>query len=155
VVLTPKSFLRLPAARSRAAEFEEGNFQRVLDDPRNPKSSEVKRVLLSSGKFYYDLAAHRDENEVEDVALVRVEQLYPFPAEEIAEVLGRYPDAEVIWAQEEPENMGAWRFVSMRLIQDLDRRIRGIHRRESASPATGSLTAHQWEQGRLIEAAFA
>ncbi|HEX6262484.1 MAG TPA: multifunctional oxoglutarate decarboxylase/oxoglutarate dehydrogenase thiamine pyrophosphate-binding subunit/dihydrolipoyllysine-residue succinyltransferase subunit [Actinomycetota bacterium] len=152
IVLTPKSPLRLPAARSPADEFTQGRFREVLPDPSGP--SEARRVLLCQGKFFYDLLRGREEREVDDVALVRVEQVYPFPAAALREQLDRYPGAEVVWAQEEPENMGAARFVHLKMERVLDVRPRLVARPESPSPATGSQTVHQQEQAELIDRAI-
>src|SRR5204862_3716564 len=105
-VFTPKSLLRLPAARSRTTEFVEGHFQEVLPDPRGPSAESVEVVLLCSGKVFYDLEARREKTNAEGVAIVRVEQLYPFPEEQILDQVRRYPNVkEVRWVQEEPENM--------------------------------------------------
>jgi 2-oxoglutarate decarboxylase len=157
VVFTPKSLLRHPAARSATDEFVRGHFLEVLPDPRDPKPEDVRAVLLASGKIWYELDTYRDKQKVENVALVRVEQLYPFPADQILEQLARYPNAgQVRWAQEEPENMGAYRFVHWRLHRRLPEGIRFSHvsREESGSPAAGSATVHEREQQELVRSAF-
>ena len=146
VVFTPKSLLRLKDTFSTAAEFTEGEFQPVIADPNPP--AKVSRVVLSQGKFYWDLAKAREDK---DIALVRVEQPYPFPGEELRKVLGQWKDAEVVWAQEEPENMGSWPFIERRL-RALGLEPTAVTREESASPATGSLTLHRDEHGRLAAA---
>ena len=153
VVMTPKSLLRAREARSAAAAFE-GTFQPVLDDPQAP--AVVNRVLLCSGKVAYDLLARRAELGAE-TAVVRVEQLNPFPAAELAAVLDRYGrPADVRWVQEEPRNMGAWEFVAARLAAVLgDGRVRYVGRPPAGSPATGSALRHQQEQRALVAAAFA
>ncbi|HZD05399.1 MAG TPA: hypothetical protein VE173_10785, partial [Longimicrobiales bacterium] len=153
VALTPKSPLRLPAARSTTEELTGGGFREVLPDPADP--ADIHRVVLCQGKFYYDLLRYREEQERDDVALVRLEQVYPFPADRLREHLDRYEGAEVVWAQEEPENMGAWRFVHLKLERLLDLRIDHVARAESPSPATGSSTVHKREQQDLLERAFA
>ncbi|HVL32856.1 MAG TPA: multifunctional oxoglutarate decarboxylase/oxoglutarate dehydrogenase thiamine pyrophosphate-binding subunit/dihydrolipoyllysine-residue succinyltransferase subunit, partial [Actinomycetota bacterium] len=154
VLLTPKSLLRLPAARSAAVEFTTGSFQKVLADPTPPES--VKRVIMCQGKVWYDLAERRAEQSIQNVELVRVEQLYPLPAEELRALFDRVgPDTELYWVQEEPENMGALRFVERCFRRSLGREIIGVSRETSASPATGSLKIHQHEQAALLEAAFA
>jgi 2-oxoglutarate dehydrogenase E1 component len=137
VVFTPKSLLRLKETFSTAAELTEGEFQPVIADPNPP--AKVSRVVLSQGKFYWDLAKARENK---DIALERVEQPYPFPGEELKKVLGQWKDAEVVWAQEEPENMGSWPFIE-RELRDLGLEPKAVTREESASPATGSLTLHQ------------
>ena len=137
VVFTPKSLLRLRAATSAVEDFTDGGFRPVLPDPARPAASEVTKVLLCSGKVYYDLAAWRTEHEVRDTAILRLEQLHPFPADSLREALAAYPSAEVRWVQEEPENMGAWTYVAMRLPALLDGRppLTVRARPASASPA--------------------
>ncbi len=152
VVMTPKSLLRHPLAVSPMSEFTEGKFREVIDDDTvDPKL--VKRVVVCSGKVYYDLLAKRTEAKRTDVALVRLEQLYPWPAEQLLAVLGRFPKAEVAWAQEEPQNMGGWFFVEPR-FRDLGRPAGYVGRDPSASPATGSHFVHEHEQADLVRAAL-
>ncbi len=151
VVMTPKSLLRHPRARSRVAELTEGRFLPVVPDPRTPDPGEVKRLVFCTGKVYYDLEEARDKAERTDAAIYRVEQLYPFPEAEIREALSVYRDAEVVWAQEEPRNMGAWHYMHDRLAtlrgQGVNARYAG--RKESASTATGYLDVHAREQQAL------
>jgi 2-oxoglutarate dehydrogenase E1 component len=148
VVFTPKSLLRLPAARSRTDDFIRGYFREMLDDPRDVDRSKVRGVILCSGKVYYELAEKREKEGLAHVALVRVEQLYSFPGKQILELVGGYANAtEVRWVQEEPENMGAYRFVRERLTKD-------VARDESGSPASGSFTVHERHQQALLQAAF-
>jgi 2-oxoglutarate dehydrogenase E1 component len=156
VVLTPKSLLRLPEARSPIGELTVGKFARVLADPEVTDGSAVKRVIACSGKIYYDLAAERRKRRDAGCAIVRLEQLYPWRDEAVAEVLARYPRAtELVWAQEEPANMGAGFFVAPRLARLIGGRpLMLVHRPESASPATGSYKAHLIEQAQLMEQAF-
>jgi 2-oxoglutarate dehydrogenase E1 component len=137
-------------ARSAAADLQRGSFEEVLPDPASPP--DVKRVLFCSGKVAIDLLKRRDETS-SGAAIVRLEQLYPFPHARIDEELQRYPGAEVWWVQEEPENMGAWSFVFSRLQHQV-RDVQLVARPESASPATGSSTVHAQEQEELLEAAF-
>jgi 2-oxoglutarate dehydrogenase complex dehydrogenase (E1) component-like enzyme len=151
IVLTPKSPLRLPAARSAADDLTSGHFREVLDDP---EVGAARRVVLCQGKFFYDLLRRREEREVEDVALVRLEQVYPFPADQLREALERHGGAEVVWAQEEPENMGAWRFVHIKAERLLGMELAHVARPESPSPATGSSAVHQQEQERLLRLAL-
>ncbi len=156
VVLTPKSGLRLPAAMSSPAELAEGSFQAVLDDPRRPGPESVRRLLLASGKVAHELIARRDKEQRAEVAVVRLELLYPFAAAAVAEILARYAGVEqVFWVQEEPRNMGAYSYLVPRL-QPLLRPGLALHyvgRRAQASPSEGSMSAHQQEQERLIREA--
>jgi len=145
VVLTPKSLLRLRDTFSRAVDLTEGRFQEVLADPSPPKK--VERVVLCQGKFFWDLWKAR---EGKPIALVRVEQVYPFPEEALKAELDRWPGAEVVWAQEEPENMGAARFMKRQLRQRFGIEPKIIAREESASPATGSLKLHSAEHDNLL-----
>ena len=151
IAFTPKSLLRLPAARSSAEELTEGAFREVLPDPSPP--GDVRRVILCQGKLFYELAKHREKEELGGAALVRVDACYPFPADAIREQLERFPGAEVVWAQEEPENQGAWRFMDSHL-RGMGVEARRVSRPESAAPATGSLTIHRLEQEALIARAF-
>jgi len=154
IVFTPKSMLRLKGATSDVAEFTTDGFRPVLDDPS--VGSGVKRVLLHAGKLYYDLAAERDKLEnAGDFALVRLEQYYPEPIEELQAVLAKYPGAELVWVQDEPENQGAWPFVNQELAKHLDRPVRVISRPSSAATATGLPKRHSAEQTLLLDAAFA
>lgn len=155
VILTPKSLLRHPQAVSTLAELAEGSFHRVLPDAARPATP--RRVLVCSGKVYYELTAHRQEHHHDDVAVVRLEQLYPFHRDLLEEVLHSFPDdAQVLWVQEEPENMGARPYLHARLGDELRASVplRVVCRPESASPATGSAGAHKLEQARLIRSAF-
>ncbi len=156
VVLTPKSLLRLPAARSTAADLTSGRFQEVVPDRGGPDPEDVRRVLLCAGKVYYDLAKRRRDQRLEHVALVRVEQFYPFPADQLRGLLDGYGNAdEVWWVQEEPENMGAWSYLHMRAEQECGRDLTGVTRAEGAAPAAGSPTLHQQEQQELLDRACA
>jgi 2-oxoglutarate dehydrogenase E1 component len=154
VALTPKSLLRLPAARSPAAEFTEGSFREVLPDPKHPHPSVVSRVILCAGKIYHDLAKLRSDREVRGAALIRIEQLYPFPADQLGGELEGFEQAGVWWVQEEPENMGAWNHVRRVCRDPLGLELNHVARDESASPATGSLAIHQAEQAALLDRAF-
>ncbi|WP_462417195.1 multifunctional oxoglutarate decarboxylase/oxoglutarate dehydrogenase thiamine pyrophosphate-binding subunit/dihydrolipoyllysine-residue succinyltransferase subunit [Kytococcus sp. Marseille-QA3725] len=159
VVFTPKQLLRLKAAVSSVEDFTEGSFQPVIPDPEQPEAKKVKRVLVCSSRVYYDLAAERDKRDAQDVAIVRVEQLAPLPGKEIAEALAAYPDAELVWVQDEPRNQGAWPFMAVNLPEALaehgeERTLRPVTRPASASPATGVGSKHKAEQAELIRAAF-
>jgi 2-oxoglutarate dehydrogenase E1 component len=155
ILMQPKSLLRLPEAASRLPDLATGSFQPVLDDPaRSPVPREVKRLVLCSGKLYYDLAAARaNGTAAKHAAVVRVEELYPWPHEDIARIIDRYGGIEeVVWAQEEPRNMGAWSFVWPRLRASTGNAIpiRYIGRPERASPAEGYHTAHAEQQARIV-----
>ena len=156
VVMTPKSLLRHPKAVSSLEELARGGFRRVIPDESVTEPGAVKRVILCSGKVYYELAEAREERERSDVAIVRVEQLYPFPKADLELALEPYgDDAAMLWVQEEPKNMGAWGYLRMNYGDHMDSAPpRGIYRPPSSSPATGSAAAHKLEQKRLIDAAF-
>ncbi len=153
VVITPKSLLRLPAASSSIDDLTQGGFRPVIEDPIVKSNEAVTRVVLCSGKVYYDLTEARNKAAVENVAILRLEQFYPFPKQLLDAVLAKYASAtEFIWAQEEPRNMGGWTFVRDRL-QDLmaaGKQIVYVGRTASASPATGSYSIHQEEQRKLV-----
>ena len=153
VVMSPKSLLRLPAAVSPVEDFTAGRFLEVIDDPTvNPEA--VTRVLVCSGKVYYDLAAKREKLGTKAVALIRLEQFYPWPEEQLKAVLGRYRRArEWVWVQEESQNMGGWGFVEPR-VRAMGFPVEYVGRDASASPATGSHHVHEVEQRELVEAAF-
>lgn len=153
VVMTPKSLLRLPAASSAAAELESGSFLPVLADAAPP--DRPSRIVLCQGKLFYELAERRSDGGPGDVALVRLERVYPFPADELRAELERLGGGPVTWAQEEPENMGAGRFVLRNLRDGLGVEARLVARPERPSPATGSLTLHKQEQARLLDRAIA
>ncbi len=155
ILMTPKSLLRHAEVPSPFAAFTSGAFQPVIGDATAP--AETKRVLLCSGKIYYDLTKARKAKKATEPAIIRVEQLYPFPADAIARELSRYPQMrECYWAQEEPENMGAWTFVAPRLRPLLPSalELRHISRHESPSPAAGSLRRHNQEQSALVAEAL-
>jgi 2-oxoglutarate dehydrogenase E1 component len=163
VIMTPKSLLRAKLATSTLAEFAEGShFQHVIGeiDPIGP-AEHVKRVVICSGKVYYDLLQERRERGLLDVALVRLEQIYPFPTRSLPPVLATYPNAEVVWCQEEPENMGAWSFVDRKfeaLLTEMGHakpRPSYIGRCAAASPATGQAKVHAAQQADLVARALA
>lgn len=157
VVMTPKSLLRLPAAASMIEELTTGGFQPVLDDSTVEDRSKVRRIVLCSGKVYYDLNAARMDGNDGHVAIVRLEQFYPFPGEMLGKVLASYPNAtQLFWTQEEPQNMGGWQFVEARLrkIMPKDVSLRYVGRVPSASPATGSYAIHELEQKQLVDEAI-
>jgi 2-oxoglutarate dehydrogenase E1 component len=161
VIASPKSLLRSPAASSPVEDLTSGEFGEILDDPRrasgdlDPKST--RRVLISSGKVHHTLADTREEGAFNDVALVRLEQIHPFPFEKMRETLSGYGTRDFAWVQEEPWNQGAWSFAQDRLRDCLPPRasLRYVGRRESASPATGSYKIHLEEETELVQEAFA
>ena len=157
IVMHPKSLLRHPAAVSTLAELADGTFQPLLPDPADIDPAEVRRVLLCSGKIFYALDEGRKERDARTVALLRLEQLYPFPAAELEAAFRRYPAAtQFRWVQEEPSNQGPWSFVRWR-IEDLlvaGGRLRYVGRKEAASPATGSYQIHQAEEAAIVDAAL-
>ena len=162
VVFTPKSLLRMKAATSAVEEITNGTFQPVLPDPgvsgQPPNPAAVRRVLLCTGKIYYDLVNRRNREQNRDTAIVRVEQLYPLPADPIQAAIAGYPHAtEYRWVQEEPENMGAWCHMSLRLpdLLPAGTRLQVRARPATAAPAVGSHTVHEAQQRELVESAFA
>jgi 2-oxoglutarate dehydrogenase E1 component len=156
VVMTPKGLLRLKQAASALPDLAEGAFRPVLDDPSAEKA-EVRRLVFCSGKIYYDLAGHELREGARRVAIARIEQLYPFPVEAKAALVGSYPNlSEVIWAQEEPQNMGPWRAIRHRLEENLPEgvELRYVGRPWRASPSEGYPTAHLREQDRIVREAL-
>jgi len=152
VVMTPKSLLRNPAAVSTRQDLAEGRFHAVLDDREAP--AKAPRLVFCSGKIYYELRERLQSNARRDTALVRLEQLYPFPEDALRGALSRYTQArDIFWVQEEPENMGAWRFVHPRLAALLDRSLRYVGRPPAASPATGFPKIYRRQQEAIIAAA--
>ena len=160
--MTPKSLLRHKLCVSAFDDMVPGRyFDRVISERgKLVADSKVKRVVLCSGKVYYDLLAERAQRGIKNVALVRLEQLYPFPVRSLSRELARYPAAGVVWCQEEPRNMGGWSFVDRR-IEDILINLDGkaarpvyVGRAEAAAPATGSLKRHNKEQAKLVDEAL-
>ncbi|HEV7951472.1 MAG TPA: multifunctional oxoglutarate decarboxylase/oxoglutarate dehydrogenase thiamine pyrophosphate-binding subunit/dihydrolipoyllysine-residue succinyltransferase subunit [Glaciihabitans sp.] len=156
IVFTPKAMLRLKGATSTVEDFTTGRFEPVIDDARISDKAAVKRVVLTSGKIYYDLLAELSKRDVQDeIALVRVEQYYPMPVNEVNSVVAQYPDAELMWVQDEPENQGAWPFISLELAKRIEGRAVTVSaRKSSASPATGSTKRSAQQQSALIDTAL-
>ncbi len=162
VVMTPKSLLRHKMAVSSLADFGPGSaFRFVIPEVDAIKTEEkVKRVVLCTGKVYYDLLAERRERKIDDIAIMRVEQIYPFPVKSLTTALAPYKNAEVVWCQEEPENMGAWNFVDRRIEKVLTglsikaKRPSFVGREDAASPATGSAKVHEAQQQALVNQAL-
>jgi 2-oxoglutarate dehydrogenase E1 component len=158
IIFTPKSLLRNKDAASPLSEFTKGGFQTVIPENRELKNDKVKRVLVCSGKVYYDLAKKREEKAADDVAILRVEQLYPFPHKAFAAEMKKYPNAtELVWCQDEPQNQGAWFFIQHNIHENMveGQRLGYAGRAASASPAVGYSHLHQEQQKALVEAAFA
>src|SRR5437762_2590213 len=163
IIMTPKSLLRLPAAASSLDQLTSGGFQPIIDDAEVSDPARVERIVLCGGKVFYDLKEARSSVTEPRaiatglVAIIRLEQFYPFPLRALTEAIAGYPNAkELVWCQEEPKNMGAWTFMESRLENLLRRceRPRYIGRSPSASPATGSYAIHMQEQKRLVSEAL-
>jgi len=162
VIMTPKSLLRHPMAKSSAQYFQgDSHFMRILSDKTEIEDKKVKRLVLCSGKVAYDLMENRDEEGIDDVSIVRIEQLYPFPGEPLAVRLKRMTNLEeVVWCQEEPKNNGAWFFVESRIEDALTAsghkgmRPSYAGREPGASPATGFAARHQAQQQALVSVAL-
>lgn len=155
VIFTPKSLLRAKYATSKLEDFTTGSFRAILRDSTVTPEG-VSKVLLCSGKVYYDLVAEREKRGATDVAIVRMERFYPLPYRSLPGVIGQYPDnAKVRWVQEEPANQGAWGFMALSLPEIIGRPLEGISRPSSSSPAVGSHSRHEEEQRAVVEAAFA
>lgn len=152
IVMTPKSLLRLPAASSTVEDLTHGGFNPVIDDAKITDKSKVKRVVVCSGKVFYDLDAGREDANDDRVAIVRIEQFYPFPKAKLEEIFASYPNSkQVFWTQEEPKNMGGWTFVE-NLLNEIrgEKSLRYVGRDASASPATGSYAIHNLEQEKIV-----
>jgi len=156
IVFTPKSMLRLKVASSAISDFTSGTFRPIIPDPIVEKAN---RVIFCSGKIYHDLVAEREKSGEHATAIVRVEQLYPFPTEAIAAEVAKYPGATLLWVQDEPANQGPWPFIALQLNETQNEILHGanfrrISRRATASPATGSHYVHEEEQKALLIEAF-
>ena len=158
IVITPKSLLRHKEAVSTLEELANGRFRNVIGEVDAVDAKKVRRIILCSGKVYYELLAYRREHRIDDIAIVRLEQQYPFPHDDYKREVAKYPKAkEVVWCQEEPQNQGAWYRLNFYLRSDLDERKMLFYagRSVSASPAVGYAAKHNAEQKQLIEDAFA
>ena len=153
VVMSPKSLLRHPAAVSKLSEFTTGSFQEIIDDPAAPATA--KRLIFCSGKVYYDLVDYRTKNKITDTAIVRIEQLYPLHKNAIMKLADRYKGARLIWAQEEPQNMGAWAYIAPQLSEIFGFLPVYAGRDAAASPAVGALALHRFELAAFLQDAFA
>ena len=161
IITSPKSLLRHKLATSTLEELATGTFQTVIDEVDQINKADVTRLVLCGGKVYYDLLEKRRAEELNNTAVVRIEQLYPYPEQRIAEVLASYPNVkEIVWAQEEPKNQGAWLFIAPRLYDDVMKaakqvRISYAGRPASAAPACGSPYLHAKQQAQLVNDALA
>jgi 2-oxoglutarate dehydrogenase E1 component len=154
VVMSPKSLLRHPGAISPTAQFTDGAFQEIIDDAQFTAGRKASRVIFCSGKVYYDLLDYRTRNKLEDVALVRIEQLYPLHRNRLAELADSYRGARLVWAQEEPQNMGPWSFIAPLLEETFGGKPAYAGREAAASPAVGTLSLHRFELSILLKEAF-
>ena len=155
IVFSPKSMLRLKAASSSIEDFTTGTFMPVIDDEQGLDKNAVKRVIFCSGKVYWDLLAESEKRGTRDTAIVRVEQLYPTPVDEIKSIYAGYPNAELVWAQDEPANQGPWTYIGLFLPKYMNGQVaKLVSRPASASPATGSAKRHAAEQADLVARAF-
>ena len=155
IIMTPKSLLRADFASSRAEEFTSGRFEEILGSPNVGPANKVERVILCSGKVYYDLLNYRAEEKIDNAAIIRVEQLYPLAEKKLQEMIKPYPkSAKLVWCQEESQNMGAWSFIEPRLRDNFGREIAYAGHAASASPAVGALMLHKRRQAALVADAF-
>jgi 2-oxoglutarate dehydrogenase E1 component len=151
IVFSPKMLLRYPAAVSSLDDMQNGGFKEVIDDPK-ASANNIDTLVLCSGKFYYELIEKDQELNTENMAFVRIEQLFPFPEKQLNEIFKKYSKVKnIVWAQEEPENMGAWYYIQRKLS---DKNIVGVTREASASPAEGSKEAHHKRLNKIFEGVF-
>ena len=155
IIMTPKSLLRAEFASSRAEEFTSGHFEEILGSPGAGGAEKMKRLILCSGKVYYDLLHYRTEHKIDDSALIRIEQLYPLAKAKLRSMIEPFlKSAKLVWCQEESQNMGAWSFIEPRLRKLFGRAVAYAGRKPSASPAVGALAVHKREQAALVGDAF-
>jgi 2-oxoglutarate dehydrogenase complex dehydrogenase (E1) component-like enzyme len=155
--MMPKSLLRHEKSSSPIIDFTEKSFESVIDDSEVKEASQVKKIIFCSGKIFITLSTEREAQKISNVAIVRVEELYPFPEVEIKNILKKYSKAtQFIWAQEEPQNMGAWSFISPKILKVLGegRSLMFVGREEAASPAVGSHKMHELEEKEILKNAF-
>jgi 2-oxoglutarate dehydrogenase E1 component len=150
IVFSPKSLLRNQLVASPISEFTAGSFTEVIDDP-TVKAKDVKRIIFCTGKIFYDLQEVQQKKKIKDAAVVRIEQLYPFPDKQVNKLIKKYKDAKLLWIQEEPKNMGYWSFIK-RMLPDVEIQLGA--RKSSASPATGYSKIHKIEQEKIVNKAF-
>jgi 2-oxoglutarate dehydrogenase E1 component len=158
--MSPKSLLRHPAATSRVEDFTQGEFQEIIDDFSTPsgkaegQDAKPPRLILCSGKVYYDLIDYRAKHRGADAAIVRIEQLYPLNRKRLSEIAKKYQGVKLVWAQEESENMGAWSWIAPQLEEVFGQKPLYAGRDASASPAVGSLALHKLELAAFLKQAF-
>ena len=155
--MTPKSLLRSPDAKSPKEKFLTGKFEEILDDETVVNKKTVSKIILTSGKVYYDLIKYRDKEKIGKTAIIRIEQFYPFKKDTLQIFLASYPKAEkIIWVQEEPKNMGAWNFLAPRLdkLLSANQTLKCVSRPEGASPGVGSAKVSAQQQKTLVSEAF-
>ena len=156
ILMMPKSLLRHKESTSSLDDLSQGSFCPVLDDPAQPDAKQVERLHFCTGKVFFDLKAGRDEREEKRVALVRIEEHYPFPWDEVGDVLKKYDLADIYWVQEEPQNMGSWDFMEPKIRKLLESKkpVHYIGRRSTASTATGIQSVHLAEQKQIVDTAL-
>jgi 2-oxoglutarate dehydrogenase E1 component len=157
IIMSPKSLLRHPLATSKTDDLAKGQYQPFIPDQEVEDKSNIDRLVICSGKVYYDLYKQRQEEEIDNVAIARLEQYYPFPDLDVSNILDKYSHVDdIVWCQEEPKNMGAWTFVSTRIMQQLKdgQNLRYVGRQASASPAAGQKKVHKAEQEKLVNEAL-
>jgi len=157
IIMSPKSLLRHPLATSKAEDLSTGHYQPFITDKEVNDKSDIDRLIICSGKVYYDLYKQRQDEEIDNVAILRLEQFYPFPDKDVSNILNEYDHVDdIVWCQEEPKNMGAWTFVSPRIMQQLQdgQNLRYVGRQASASPAAGQKKVHKAEQEKLVNEAL-
>jgi 2-oxoglutarate dehydrogenase E1 component len=157
IVMTPKSLLRKKEAATALAELATGGFQVIIPEVEKLTAKKVKRVVYCAGKVYYDIVAERAKRSIDEIAIVRIEQLYPFPHEEFQAQIDAYPNAKsIVWCQEEPGNQGAWHRIQHYLLRHMraDQELAYAGRASSASPAVGYLQLHSEQQKELVDAAL-
>jgi len=157
MIMSPKSLLRHPLATSKTDDLAEGQYQPFIPDQEVEDKSNIDRLVICSGKVYYDLYKQRQDEEIHNVAIVRLEQFYPFPDKDVSDILDEYSHVDdIVWCQEEPKNMGAWTFISTRIMQQLKdgQNLRYVGRLASASPAAGQKKVHKAEQEKLVNEAL-
>ncbi len=157
IIMSPKSLLRHPLATSRTDDLAKGKFYPFIPDQEVEDKSKIDRLIICSGKVYYDLYKQRQEDETDNIAIARLEQFYPFPNQDVNNILKEYSDVEdIVWCQEEPKNMGGWTFVAPRIMQELQdgQNLRYVGRQASASPAAGQMKVHKAEQKKLLTQAL-
>lgn len=157
IVMTPKSLLRLPAARSEVKEFTEGEFKTIIDDERVTDKSSITNLIFTSGKIYYDLVKYQEAEQKMNSTIVRIEQYYPLDLDKIKSIIKSYEKVKKIkWVQEEPYNMGAWNFLFPKFLEIMGskNKVEYVGKPESPSPAPGSLKMHTKSQDEVLKKAF-